>query len=1044
MSNYDENNLIGQIAIIGMAGRFPGAKDMNEFWHNLYNGVESVKFFNREELIRMGIDEHLLDNPKFVAADAILDDMDKFDAAFFDYSAREAEIMDPQHRLFLESAWEVLESAGYSSELYDGRIGVYASANLSGYMIRNLYSNPGLVESIGTFKIMLANGQDFLATKASYKMNLMGPSVNVNTLCSSSMVALHYACQELQNYSCDIALAGGASFQVSRSDAFFYQEGGIGSSDGHCRAFDSKANGTVSGSGLGVVALKRLEDAIADGDYIHAVIRGTGINNDGSSKNSYTAPNVDGQAECISEAIAISGVDPETITYIDAHGTGTNLGDPIEIAALTKAFRASTRKKQFCAIGSVKTNIGHLVNAGGIASMFKTILAMKHRVIPPSLNFDEPNPNIDFINSPFYINTELSEWKTDGFPLRAGVSSFGIGGTNTHVILEEAPAIEPSEGSKRLFQLISLSAKTEAALENMTANLIEHVKKNPDLNIADMAYTLHVGRKNFNHRRTLVVKDVEDLIDISEKKEKGLIFSRFQTPKEQTVVFMIPGTLSYYENAGVELYNTEPSFKNTVDQAAEILERLTGFDIRRELFKRRENLSTEDLSSENSGSGSIELKENIREVSGFIISYALGKLLMEWDIIPQSIIAEGMGEYTAACLGGVMALEHAILLITSSIEDLPQKLDGVTFNTPKIPFISSLTGDFISDEKAQSGTYWLRQRQESSFEGDLFGDLDWEVDQLLRGKSSFEKGLLKLLEDTDSIFIDIGPKNRLAQRVREICQHNDHSVISIMTACEDSKSEAKSILVGIGQFWLNGGRVNWNKFYSMEKRNRIPLPTYPFERQSYWIEPGKRGFETDKADVFISKKDDITETIMDADLREGSITVSFKLYKESIHKQDNEENIKKFGEMLKLKQRLEEVSKEFQNILYNIEISPVGLKGESKSGNSVTQGLDKLKRLPRPEMETPYAPPQNEVEKIIEKICAEVLGYDRIGVNDDFFQLGGHSLLAVALIARLRKAFHKDITLQSLFDNTTIAKLAQIFGEEAEDKDEALYEKGVL
>ena len=399
MNITDTNNPLPGVAIIGMTGRFPGAGNIDEFWENLRNGVESVRFFSREELIAMGIDEYLLDNPQFVAADAILDGMDLFDASFFDYSAREAEIMDPQHRLFLESAWEVLESAGYNSEFFPGRIAVYAGSALSGYMIRNLNSDPDLVQKVGTFKIMIANSQDFLATRVSYKLNLTGPSVNVNTLCSSSMVAIHLGCQNLLDYNCVLVLAGGVSFQISRNEAFFYQEGGIGSPDGHCRAFDVRANGTVSGSGLGIVVLKRLEDALADGDTIYAVIKGSAVNNDGSSKNSFTAPNVDGQAECIAEALAIAEVDPETISYVETHGTGTDLGDPIEISALTKAFRSYTQKKKFCGVGSVKTNIGHLVTAGGVASLIKTVLAMRQHLLPPSLNFETPNPKIDFENA---------------------------------------------------------------------------------------------------------------------------------------------------------------------------------------------------------------------------------------------------------------------------------------------------------------------------------------------------------------------------------------------------------------------------------------------------------------------------------------------------------------------------------------------------------------------------------------------------------------------------------------------------------------------
>lgn len=899
MSSFDENNSVGAVAIIGMSGRFPGAKDMDEFWSNLYNGVESVSFFNREELIKMGTDEHLLDNPRFVAADAILDGMDQFDASFFDYSAREAEIMDPQHRLFLESAWEVLESAGYNSELYDGRVAVYAGANLSGYMIRNLYSNPGLVESIGTFKIMIANGQDFLATKVSYKMNLMGPSVNVNTLCSSSLVALHYACQSLQNYSCDVALAGGVSFQVSRNEAFFYQEGGIGSSDGHCRAFDSKANGTVSGSGLAVVVLKRLEDAIADGDYIHAVIRGTGINNDGASKNSYTAPNVDGQAECIAEAIGMSGVDPETITYIDAHGTGTNLGDPIEIAALTKAFRAYTEKKQFCAIGSVKTNIGHLVNAGGLASVVKTVLAMKHQVIPPSLNFEEPNSKIDFMNSPFYVNTKLSRWETDGFPLRAGVSSFGIGGTNTHVILEEAPPRMPSEKSKRPWQLITLSAKTETALDKMTQNLIEYVKKNPDLDVSDIAYTLHVGRRNFNHRRMVICQDTGQL---AAKLQSGEgVLSRFQKSKEQPVVFMFPGK-GRYVNMGMELYETEPAFKEAIDNCAKVLDVLLGIDTLGELY---------DKKSQN-GNASVILRD---DAAVFVTEYALAKLWMSLQIEPQFMIGEGVGEYVAACISEVMSVEDALKLICSWDEFLPERAMESTFNTPKIPFVSCVSGTWIEDSQAVSPDYWVSQRV---------------------GKG-FASGLEEVLSDSGRILVEIGPGNRLCTMTK--AKRSGNETLSTMQASGEGQSEVYLLMQSIGMFWLTGGRVNWNKIYENEKRHRIQLPTYPFERQRYWIEPGKPGADGSTAQMPSS---------------------------------------------------------------------------------------DKLKKKPRPQLETPYAPPRNDVERAIVEKWQDALGFDTIGIHDDFFELGGHSLIAAAVATDLGKKFNVHIPMQKLFETTTAADVAQL------------------
>ena len=645
MSIQNEENNLGKIAIIGMAINFPGAKNTETFWSNLSNGVESVKFFQDDELRKMGINKALIENRKFVVADAVLDDIDMFDAGFFDYSAREAEIMDPQHRLFLESAWEAMDASGYNSEQYEGCVAVYCGANLSGYMIRNIYSNSDLVEKLGSFKIMLACGQDFLATKVSFKMNYKGPSVNVNTLCSSSAVAVHYACQALNGYDCDIAIAGGVSLQVSIEDSLFYQEGGIGSSDGHCHAYDSRASGTVSGSGAAVLVLKRLEDAIADGDNISAVILGTGINNDGASKNSYTAPNVDGQAECIAQAIAMSGINPETVTYIDGHGTGTNLGDPIEIAALTKAYRAYTDKKQFCAIGSVKTNLGHLVNAGGLASLIKTVLSMQHKMIPPSLNFEKANPQIDFINSPFYVNTNLAKWDKGETPLRAGISSFGIGGTNVHIILEEAPENNASEKSNRQYQLISLSAKTETGLEKMTQNLSAHVENSGGLNLADIAYTLHLGRRNFNYRRFILCSDIEDLAFKLKNTDNEDVITHFQKPKEQSVAFMFPELHGEIINLRSNIYENESVFRESVNGCAEILKSLIGKDIR----------DIQDKSD----------RKELEHQAIFIFEYSIAKLWISWGVEPDIFVGKGVGEYVAACCSGDMSVEDALRHITT-------------------------------------------------------------------------------------------------------------------------------------------------------------------------------------------------------------------------------------------------------------------------------------------------------------------------------------------------------------------------------------------
>ncbi|NJM88484.1 MAG: polyketide synthase, partial [Hydrococcus sp. RU_2_2] len=478
MNMLETNNSIEKIAIIGMAGRFPKAKNLEEFWQNLRDGVESISNFTDEEIIASGIKLATLNNSNYVKAGAVLEDIDSFDASFFDINPKEAEITDPQHRLFLECAWEALEDAGYDSQRCESRIGIYAGASLNNYHFFDL--NRDRVGSAQSYQTLIGNDKDFLATRVSYKLNLTGPSLTVQTACSTSLVATNLACQSLLNYQCDIALAGGVSIRIPQKTGYLHEEGGTLSPDGHCRAFDVNAGGTTIGNGVGIVVLKRLSEAIADGDRIYAVITGSAINNDGSGKVGYTAPSVNGQAEVIAEAMMLAGVDPETINYIEAHGTGTALGDPIEIAALSQVFRAHTQKKGFCAIGSVKTNIGHLDTAAGVAGLIKTALALKHKLIPPSLNFKQPNPQIDFVNSPFYVNIKLQEWQANGSPRRAGVSSLGIGGTNAHVVLEEAPVVETRNFASlqsRPWQLLVLSAKTETALETATKNLAQHLKQ---------------------------------------------------------------------------------------------------------------------------------------------------------------------------------------------------------------------------------------------------------------------------------------------------------------------------------------------------------------------------------------------------------------------------------------------------------------------------------------------------------------------------------------------------------------------------------------
>jgi acyl transferase domain-containing protein len=611
-SGKDYKSIEG-IAIIGMAGRFPGAKDIESFWQNLRNGVESISNFTDEELIAAGINANLLSDRYYVKASGVLENIDLFDASFFDINPKDAEATDPQHRLFLECAWEALESAGYDSQRCESRVGVYAGASLNNYLSFDL--NDDQLGSAQSYQKLIGNDKDFLSTRVSYKLNLTGPSITVQTACSTSLVATTLACQSLLNYQCDIALAGGVSIRVPQKTGYLYQPGGTLSPDGHCRAFDSKAQGTTIGNGVGIVVLKRLEDAIASGDYIYAVIKGTAINNDGSGKVGFTAPSVDGQAEAIAEAIMLAEVEPETISYIEAHGTGTALGDPIEIAALSKVFRASTEKKGFCAIGSVKTNIGHLDAAAGVTGLIKTALALTHKSIPPSLNFDVPNPQIDFADSPFYVNTKLTEWKAGLTLRRAGVSSLGMGGTNAHVVLEEAPTL-PVSSPSRPWQLLVLSAKTESALQTSTENLVHHLMHRPDLNLADVAYTLQVGRREFNYRRMVVCRDTQDAMSALSQQTSQRVLTQFQEPGDRSIAFMFPGQGAQYVNMGKELYETEPIFREQVERCCLILIPHLGIDLRSLIYPSE---SQKEAAAE-------KLKQTCFTQSAlFVIAYALAQ-----------------------------------------------------------------------------------------------------------------------------------------------------------------------------------------------------------------------------------------------------------------------------------------------------------------------------------------------------------------------------------------------------------------------------------
>ncbi len=574
----EEESSSGAVAIIGMAGRFPGARSLEQYWQNIRGGLESITFFSARDLEAEGIDVALLNDPGYVRAGGVLENVDLFDATFFGFSDKEAEVTDPQQRLFLECAWEALEDAAYNPDTYSGRIGLFAGATISTYLLNNLNLHPDTMKAAGRARSIMGNDSNFLTTLVSYKLNLTGPSITVQTACSTSLVAIHLACQSLLNGECDITLAGAVSLSIPQVSCHEYRDGGIHSLDGRCRPFDAAAQGTVGGSGLGLVVLKRLEDALEDRDSIHAVIRGSAINNDGSLKIGYTAPSVQGQAAVISEALAMAGVSAASIGYVEAHGTATALGDPIEVAALTEAYRGTTEQRQYCGLGSVKSNIGHLDTAAGVAGLIKAALMLRHQELVPSLHYREANPQIDFESSPFFVNTRLQPWLRNGTARRAGVSSFGIGGTNAHIILEEAPAVKQPKSPNLSPRLLVLSAKTPAALDRVTENFTRFLREHNDINLPDVAYTLQVGRKAFSYRRIIYCRGTEGALLALEARDPQRVLTNSQG-SEPSISLSFKGDDSLYAALGRSLSEDEPLIRERFDECVELLRQSTGADL---------------------------------------------------------------------------------------------------------------------------------------------------------------------------------------------------------------------------------------------------------------------------------------------------------------------------------------------------------------------------------------------------------------------------------------------------------------------------------
>lgn len=877
------------VAIVGMTGRFPGARDIEEFERNLRDGICSITQFTEEELLAAGVGEAEFNQPNYVRARGWLEDIEFFDARYFGYSPLEAKLMDPQHRIFLEGCVTALENAGYDSHRYAGAISVFAGVSSSPYVFR-LFANENLASSVGDIQALMGFDKDFVPTRVSYKLNLKGASFNVQTACSTSLVAVHLACQTLLNGQSDIALAGGVSIGVPSKQGYSYTPGGVSSPDGLCRAFDAEGKGVPGGNGMGIVVLKRLTDALTERDTIYAVIKGSAINNDGSDKIGFTAPSVEGQTAVITEALAVADVAPETISYVETHGTATELGDPIEIAALTQAF--TTEKRNYCAIGSLKTNIGHTDVAAGVAGLIKTALAIKKGEIPPSLNFSKPNLAINFAESPFYVNTKLREWKTEtGVKRRAGVSSFGIGGTNAHLILEEPPKISRDAEIEQP-QLILLSANSENALEKMTENLAAVLEKNPDTRLDDVAYTLQTGRKFLSERKAIVCSNKSEAVKAL-RGETDFVSVNCVLKNKSAVVFMFPGGGAQYVEMARGLYDSHEIFRRELDHCFALIGDASEKSMREFLYP------STDFETQNS---ELIRRPSIGLPILFAVEYALAELWMSFGVRPAAMVGHSLGEYVAACLSGVFSIADAMKLVAlrgrlfeklpagamlsvalsetetrkllpenleiaalnapqqtlvagsrEAIADFAEKLsekfveakilrvdtashsrfvepilrefrdfiENINLHSPQIPYISNVTGDWAKNEDVVSPDYWIRH---------------------LREAVKFADGIKKLAaQENDLILLEIGSGTlgALAHSCfGELNFKRDYSakIVNSLKHPLEKSDDAEVFLAAVGKLWANGIEIDWEALHKDEKPFRIALPTYPFERERYWID----------------------------------------------------------------------------------------------------------------------------------------------------------------------------------------------------------------
>ncbi|MEN6353874.1 MAG: beta-ketoacyl synthase N-terminal-like domain-containing protein, partial [Bacteroidales bacterium] len=962
-----------KIAVIGMACRFPGAKNLNEYWNNLTQAKETIKYFDEESLAESEFNfDSLKNNPDYVKARGVIDDTDKFDATFFGMTPAEAAATDPQHRIWLQTAWEAFENAGCDPINYNGPIGVFAGATMSTYLLNNVLRDSNKRENFirlrgaDSYQILTANDPSFISTKTAYKFNLKGPAINVNTACSTSLVAIAQACNSLYSFESDICIAGGVTIIEPQENGYIYQEGAILSPDGHCRPFDAEAKGTVPSNGVGAVVLKRLEDAINDGDNIYAVIRGWAINNDGSNKVSYTAPSIDGQAEVIMMAQSLADVSPDEISYIEAHGTATPLGDPVEVMALKKAFSEKTDKKQFCGIGSVKSNIGHTDIAAGVASFIKASLAAFHRTIPPTLHFSGANTNIDFKNSPFFVQNELRHY-TDTRPLIIGVSAFGIGGTNAHVIIEEPPVREISvQKDSKQPELIMLSARSEYSLNRRKKDLIEFAEARPDINIRNIAYTLLTGRSHMSYRSFIVASGRNELLS----GEGKFIDGRSDELISKTA-FIFPGQGSQYVSMGESLYHSDDQFRKLLDECFAIVQSETDKDLKAILFDHKNPEEAEKKLA----------NTEMTQPALFIVEYALSQVLMLHGIKPSCLIGHSIGEYVAACVAGVFDMKTALKIVIKRGQLMGKMPHGsmmaVRTTIDKLQSISDSNFEIAADNASESCTISFKSEDiekvkalldkngiqyiplntshafhsaafdpilsefteyvnqfdlktpELSFISCLTGDFITSEQatsgtywaKQLRNTVHFRQGVSKIAENGGTVFLEVGPNTHLSSLIRQSKDITNKKLIISTLGKSDNIDERYKIISALGNMYNVGININFSVLTEGSKPWKVDLPVYPFERKRHWIEY--------KLSPVVTVKDS------------------------SIEKSSNE--------ALSLT--------------------------NSTSSDQIVEEIGVSDRT---------------VDKIT-NIWESLIGSDEIGPDDDFYEIGGHSLLALQIITRIKE-----------------------------------------